>query len=171
MGRGKSLSRSAPVDGYELVELDRHEVGQMYTIVTYAVGDGEYEDPATTVHHHVATFAWGTEPVELTDDGKDRRHRWGWDGFKDALHDEAVAVAKEGDGAADEHRRDTELLEAQAEEAESASGHYLTGYKKSAANYMQFMDAVDKIGRVGDDEKAWAVIDSYRRRSLREDEG
>jgi hypothetical protein len=156
--------RSRSEDGVLVDELHRHTFLD-YEQVTYSVADGDPDDPATTLEFWISIFKRGEAPADI---GKAINNAWGgFEGLNGAITNETLEVKQECDYEAERFRQQTEHLMSAPEE----DGYYARTQNAEKLAYQAFQDAIERVSADESDEEAWDVIDSWRKRQLRRDEG
>lgn len=167
-------------DGWGLEVNERVRLKTLdHTIIIYEWFDGDKEDLATTITRRMAMFKNGDAPDEsaelrdwATKAADDRMLRnweyYGFDGLPKALYDQELEILKEADHDAERFREEQASATAQVEsDYDYNTGEYR---RKEKSDYESFLEAIDILAVDYEDEKAWAVIDSYRAHQLAESE-
>jgi hypothetical protein len=152
-------------------ELDAANVGG-YTILIYETWVGDREDPATQVEEWMSLFNEEDMPDEVSTATEvansppyvpSTRYTYrGYSGLQGAVTNEQLRVVQEADYAAQKQRSDSESLLGDTYYGRSAS--------VGGVNYEAFLNAIERVGANDDDEEAWAAIEKWRSRQMRQEE-
>lgn len=151
--RGSAVKK----DVAQFEELDRAEFLDL-VLVAYAVSDGDKADIATHIERRLAIFRKEGFPEDVYPSKSDDTYGY-FDGLPQAEIDEPLDTIKERDAEALQHREESTRL------MKNSDDPYHRMVDK--VSFSDFLSAVNRVKDNDNDEEAWAIIDTWRTRRMK----